>query len=64
MELSLIGLQNSGKTSLVNVIAVSKLFVRGLVFYLLFISLSFGLMLMVKFLFLELFPRLVDIVKT
>jgi hypothetical protein len=33
MELSLIGLQNAGKTSLVNVIAVSKLFMRGVNFF-------------------------------
>lgn len=33
MELSLIGLQNAGKTSLVNVIAVSKPFMRGVNFF-------------------------------
>ena len=33
MELSLIGLQNAGKTSLVNVIAVSEVFTIGLLFF-------------------------------
>jgi GTPase involved in cell partitioning and DNA repair len=43
MELSLIGLQNAGKTSLVNVIAVSKPFMRGVNFFkkILFSSVSF-----------------------
>lgn len=62
MELSLIGLQNAGKTSLVNVIAVSKQFMRFFSFSISF--LSFGLMLIAKSLFLELISRLVDIVKT
>jgi hypothetical protein len=58
MELSLIGLQNAGKTSLVNVIAVSKLFMSVFFFFL-----FLGLMLMAKFLFSELLSRLVDTVK-
>ena len=41
MELSLIGLQNAGKTSLVNVIAVSEVFTIGLLFFLFLFSCLF-----------------------
>jgi len=52
MELSLIGLQNAGKTSLVNVIAVSKSSCESCDIYFICFSSTLVLMLMAVFLFL------------
>lgn len=63
MELSLIGLQNAGKTSLVNVIAVSKPFMRGVNFFLKNYFPLFRFDADGKISVLELISRLVDTVK-
>jgi GTPase involved in cell partitioning and DNA repair len=52
MELSLIGLQNAGKTSLVNVVAVSKSSCESCDIYFICFSSTLVLMLMAVFLFL------------
>lgn len=62
MELSLIGLQNAGKTSLVNVIAVSKSYFESC--HLVYVTLPLILMLMAEFSFMAVVSRPVDIVKT
>jgi 50S ribosomal subunit-associated GTPase HflX len=64
MELSLIGLQNAGKTSLVNVIAVSKSSCERRDLYFICFSPPSVRMLMAVFLFLAVDSRLVDIAKT
>ena len=64
MELSLIGLQNAGKTSLVNVIAVSKSCCDRCDLYFKCFFSPLVQMLMLVFLFLAVDSRLVDIVKT